>query len=156
KVLKLAGDLIGLEAKLVTTVDDGKEDTESEGNEAELLKLLNDVKVPEGDDEDVSFDDDEQQEQPATAPPQQQQQQPTAVPPDGSAVMKRLTALAPHMKAALAGKEGTRVQTLFAAVNGLVKHDDFTQAAKVLDELEPLVNQPADTTLPSGDEVIKR
>src|SRR5262249_23529870 len=97
KVLKLAGDLIGLDAKHVTTVDDGKDDTETEGNEGELLKLLNDVKVPEGDDEDVSFDDDdEQQEQPATAPPQQQQQQPTAAPSDGSAVMKRLNALAPY------------------------------------------------------------
>ncbi len=58
---------------------------------------------------------------------------------DKAAVLKRLNALAPGIKAALAGPNAARVQTLFGAVNGLLKNNDFAQAGKVLDELEPLV-----------------
>ncbi|HEX5273081.1 MAG TPA: hypothetical protein VFW33_21440 [Gemmataceae bacterium] len=69
----------------------------------------------------------------ATAPP----------PPPGAdakaAVMKRLGGLSAAIKAALAGPNAARVQALFGAINGLMKNNDFTQAGKVLDELEPLV-----------------
>jgi hypothetical protein len=68
-----------------------------------------------------------------------------APPPDGAraAVMKRLNALAAGIKAALAGPNAARVQALVVAVNGLVKNNDFAQAGKVLDELEPLLGGAA-------------
>ncbi len=56
-----------------------------------------------------------------------------------AALMKRLNGLGAPLKAALAGPQGPRVQALFVSVNGFLKSNDFAQAAKALDELEPLV-----------------
>src|SRR5262249_20678054 len=52
-------------------------------------------------------------------------------------------------KAALSGPDGARVRALLVCINGLIKHGDFAQAAKVLDELEPLVANKLAATAPS-------
>ncbi len=84
---------------------------------------------------------------PGTAPPP-----PPPPPPDAAkaAVVKRLGGLTGAIKAALAGPNAARVQALSGAVSGLVKNNDFAQAAKVLDELEPLV-APKAAPAPSAD-----
>ena len=68
-------------------------------------------------------------------------QAPTAAPKPaaGSEVTKRLSALVGAIKAALKGPNAARVQALMVAVNGLIKNNDYAQAGKVLDELEPLL-----------------
>jgi hypothetical protein len=73
----------------------------------------------------------------------------TAPPPDappapqppaaGSEVTKRFNALAGAIKAALKGPDAARVQTLTVAANGLLRGNDYAQAGKVVDELEPLL-----------------
>jgi protein-arginine kinase activator protein McsA len=77
---------------------------------------------------------------PAAAPPPPPPQPPGAT---KAAVVKRLNGIAAALKAALAGPNGARVKALSVAVNGFVKNNDFAQAAKVLDELEPLLAAPA-------------
>ena len=67
-----------------------------------------------------------------------------ASPPDGAAVTKRLNALTPDIKTALAGPNKDRVKTLFVAVGNQLKSKDFAQAGKTLDELEPLIKQKTD------------
>src|SRR5262249_55253601 len=69
---------------------------------------------------------------------------PPPPPPDGAraGVVKRLNALTAGVKAALNGPDAARIQTLLMSVNGLIKNKDFAQAAKVLDELTPLVAVP--------------
>jgi hypothetical protein len=57
----------------------------------------------------------------------------------GAEVIKRLNAMSPDIKLALAGPEKARVQGLFVKVNGLVKANDFAQAGQVLDELAALL-----------------
>jgi hypothetical protein len=76
---------------------------------------------------------------PSSSPPQA----PPTAPDAKTAVMKRLGGLTGSIKAALAGPNAARVQTLFGAINGLVKNNDFVQADKVLDELEPLLGAPS-------------
>ena len=68
-------------------------------------------------------------------------QAPTAAPKPaaGSEVTKRLSDLVGAIKAALKGPNAARVQALMVAVNGLIKNNDYAQAGKVLDELEPLL-----------------
>jgi hypothetical protein len=56
-----------------------------------------------------------------------------------AAVMKRLNALSPAIKDALKGPQAARVQQLFIAAGGLIKKEDYQQADKVLDQLEPLL-----------------
>lgn len=56
-----------------------------------------------------------------------------------SEVTKRFSTLAGSVKAALKGSNAARVQALMVAVNGLIKNNDYAQASKVLDELEPLL-----------------
>jgi hypothetical protein len=63
----------------------------------------------------------------------------TRPPAAGSEVTKRLSALVGAIKAALKGPNAARVQALVAAVNVLIKNNDYAQAGKVLDELEPLL-----------------
>ena len=62
-----------------------------------------------------------------------------APPPDGAELTKRLNALTPDIKTALAGPNKAQVQSLFIAVNGQIKSKDFAQAGKTLDELQQLV-----------------
>jgi hypothetical protein len=57
--------------------------------------------------------------------------------------LKRLNALSAGIKAALAGPNKARVQALFVQANGLIKANDFAQAAAALDQLEALVGQAA-------------
>jgi hypothetical protein len=85
---------------------------------------------------------------------------PLAPPPAGAdraAVLKRLSGLAGAIKAALTGPNGARVQALAGSVNGLLKSNDFAQAGKLLDELEPLLGAqaepgPAPEGKPRGEE----
>jgi len=58
-------------------------------------------------------------------------------------VTKRLAALTDPFKEAVAHKspETARMQTLMTTLKGLIVKHDYEQAAKVLDELEPLVTQ---------------
>jgi hypothetical protein len=64
----------------------------------------------------------------------------TSPPPQGDhSVVKRLNAMTRHIKAALAGPEQARVQSLLTAVNNLIKDRDFVPAGPMLDELESLV-----------------
>lgn len=81
---------------------------------------------------------------PPTAPPK------VPPPPDGSAVAKRFNDLAAALKAALAAKgpNAARIQSLAVAVNGLLKNNDFAQAGKALDELEPLLKAKPPQTPP--------
>jgi hypothetical protein len=62
---------------------------------------------------------------------------------DKAAVLKRLSALIGPYQAAVAAQDTDlpRMQSLMVAVKGLVGNQDFAQAGKVLDELEPLVAQ---------------
>jgi hypothetical protein len=66
--------------------------------------------------------------------------------------------MTPDIKAALAGPNKARVQALFVSASGHIKNKDFVQAAKDLDELEPLVKQGTPTATPphDGADVIKR
>ena len=75
---------------------------------------------------------------------------PPLPPPDGAraGVLKRLNALADGVKAALKGPDASRIQALLGSANGLVKNKDYAQAARVLDELEPLVARGASATTP--------
>ncbi len=80
-----------------------------------------------------------------------------AVPPPPAdaakaAVLKRLNALGAGIKAALAGPGAARVQTLFVAINGHVKGNDFAQAGTTLDELEALVTGAAPSESGPGAE----
>ncbi len=101
------------------------------------------------------------------APPPPPPPPPAPPPPDPAkaAVLKRLRGLTGAIKAALAGPNAARVQSLAVAVNGLAKNNDFAQAGKVLDELEPLLTQgpapapPAPPPPPGGGtkaDVVKR
>ena len=79
----------------------------------------------------------------------------------GAEVLKRLNAMAPSIKAALAGPNKARVQTLFVSVNGLIKKGDFVPANTLLDELEQLIvpsSAPPPPAPPAhgGAEVTKR
>jgi hypothetical protein len=65
--------------------------------------------------------------------------------PSGAEVMKRLNAMAAGIKSAVLGPNNARVQALFVSVNALLKRQDFAQASKTLDELEPLLANPAST-----------
>jgi hypothetical protein len=64
-----------------------------------------------------------------------------AAPPSPATVMKRFNALTAGLKAAIAAKgpDVARIQALFVALNGSIKSEDFTHAAKLLDELEPIL-----------------
>jgi hypothetical protein len=75
-------------------------------------------------------------------------------PADGD-VVKRFNGLAGSIKAALAAKgpDMARIQTLAGAVGGLIKNEDYTQASKVLDELEPLLGKTAGA--PGGDAALQ-
>jgi hypothetical protein len=73
---------------------------------------------------------------------------PAPPPPGGAEVIKRLNAMTADVKTALAGPNKARVQSLFVAASSLIKNKDFVQARQVLDELEPLVKQPATATAP--------
>jgi hypothetical protein len=66
---------------------------------------------------------------------------PRAAPDDGArgAILKRLNGLSGPLKTALAGPNAVRLQALLVSVNGLIRNGDFSKAAKLLDELEPLV-----------------
>ncbi len=64
-----------------------------------------------------------------TVPPQQ----------DGAELTKRLNGMTADIKAALAGPNKARVQSLYVAVSGQIKSNDFAQVGKTLDELEALV-----------------
>jgi hypothetical protein len=82
------------------------------------------------------------EEEEGAAPPEGVPSPPPPPPGDAkTAVLKRLSALAGPYQAAVAaqGPDVARMQSLFAAVKGLVGNQDFAQAGKVLDELEPLV-----------------
>jgi hypothetical protein len=70
---------------------------------------------------------------PATPPP--------SVDPRAALVIKRLNGMSTGIKAAMAGPNKARVQTLFVAVNASIKSKDFEKATKTLDELEPLLTQ---------------
>ena len=62
---------------------------------------------------------------------------PAPPPPDaGAAVMKRLNGLTAGIKAAMAGTQAARVQTLFVSANGLIKSKEFDKANAAVDELE--------------------
>jgi hypothetical protein len=82
---------------------------------------------------------------------------PSTHPPaaDKAAVLKRLSALAGPYQAAVTaqGPDVARMQSLFGAVKGLLGNQNFAQAGKVLDELEPLVAraQAPPAEAPSGD-----
>lgn len=81
-------------------------------------------------------------ETPPPPPPQPQADTAAAhagADPRAAAVMKRLNSLTADIKAAIAGPNKARVQTLFVTVNGAIKTKNFEQAEKTLDELEPLV-----------------
>src|ERR1043165_505814 len=52
---------------------------------------------------------------------------PPPLPQEGGAMLKRLNAMSAGIKAALAGPEAARVQTLVSTVNGLIKNKDFVQ-----------------------------
>jgi hypothetical protein len=98
------------------------------------------------------------EEEEGEAPPEGVPPPPRPPSPPGdarAAVLKRLSALAGPYQAAVAaqGPDGARMQSLFGAVKGLVGNQDFAQAGKVLDELEPLVAgaQAAPAGAPSGD-----
>ena len=78
-------------------------------------------------------------------------------------MIHRLNGMTASIKAALAGPNKARVQTLFVSVSGLIKNKDFAQAGAALDELEPLVAAPstappapAAQTPSAGAAVIKR
>jgi hypothetical protein len=58
-------------------------------------------------------------------------------------VLRRLQELMPMVQGALAGPDSARVQALLGAVKGLIDNQDFAQAGRVLDELEPLVTKAA-------------
>jgi hypothetical protein len=99
-----------------------------------------------------------------SAPPAPPGPQPAQAAQAGADVTKRLNAMTANIKTALAGPNKARVQTLFVSVNGLIKTNDFVQAGKVLDELEPLLAPPSAPPPPApapqpaqgGAEVIKR
>jgi serine/threonine protein kinase len=67
---------------------------------------------------------------------------PTAA-PSGDEVIQRFNKLAPDLKAHLAvdGPDRSQIQALSTAVSGLLKSKDYAQAAKTLDELEPLLRK---------------
>src|SRR5262249_15208242 len=66
---------------------------------------------------------------------------PPPPPPPDPGVVKRFNAMAAGIKTALLQQvpDMARIPSLAASVAGLLKNKDFAQAAKVLDELEPLV-----------------
>lgn len=59
----------------------------------------------------------------------------------GAEVVKRLNAMSADIKTALAGPNKARVQALLAAASGHIKNHEYDEAAKSLDELEPLLSQ---------------
>ncbi len=68
--------------------------------------------------------------------------QAAATPPpaqDGAALSKRLNAMTPDIKAALAGPNQARVKSLFVSVSGQIKNQAFAQASQSLDELQSLI-----------------
>src|SRR5262249_26969180 len=73
----------------------------------------------------------------------------------GAEVIRRLNAISGGIKTAMAGPNRARVQALFVAVNSQIKNKDFVPAAKLLDELEPLVRQ-IPTPSQGGAEAIRR
>jgi hypothetical protein len=78
---------------------------------------------------------------------------------DKAAVMKRLGALTGPYQAAVAAKgpDVARMQSLIGAVKGLLGKQDFEQAGKALDELEPLVAraQAAPNGAPPADAAVR-
>jgi hypothetical protein len=79
----------------------------------------------------------------ATAPGQAAAGTPPASVALKAAVMKRLNTLSLAIKEALKGPQAARVQPLFVAVGGHIKKEEYLQADKRLDELEPLLAQAA-------------
>lgn len=58
-------------------------------------------------------------------------------------VAQRLSMMGDAIKAALTGPEAARVKTLFVSANELIKSGDLDGAARILDELAPLLVAPA-------------
>jgi hypothetical protein len=107
----------------------------------------------------------EEDEQHETAVPASEDAVPSPPPPpehDGSAVMKRLSAMSPDIKNAMNGPNKARVQSLFLALNGQIKGKDFAQADSTLDELAEAIATasvappPAPPPPTGGADVIKR
>jgi hypothetical protein len=96
-----------------------------------------------------------------------QEAAPPATPPAdprAALVIKRLNTISAGIKAALAGPNKAKVQTLFVATNAAIKNHDYPAAEKSLDELEPLVTgtsagaggAPPPGSEPDGATVMKR
>ena len=76
-----------------------------------------------------------------------------------AALMKRLNALTPNVKAALTanGPDVPQIQHLFGSIKGLMDKHEFAQVGKILDELEHLLTQgktesvPPPPPLPASD-----
>ncbi len=80
-----------------------------------------------------------------------------APPPSGAELAKRLNGMTAQIKTALAGPNKAGVQSLFVAVNGQIKNQDFAAAAQGLDELEALVNTGGGNgATPTGAEPAKK
>jgi len=62
--------------------------------------------------------------------------------PDGAGVIKRLNAMTADIKAALAGPNKARVQSLLVAAEGRIKSKEFVAADKSLDELQSILSKP--------------
>ncbi len=94
---------------------------------------------------------------PPTAPP-------SAADPRAAKVTQRLNSMSASIKAAMAGPNKTRVQTLFVAANAALKNHDYDAATKSLNELEPLITTAPTTATPpapppvdhDGAAVVKR
>ncbi len=80
-----------------------------------------------------------------------------AAQPDGAAVTKRFHAMTADITAAMGGPNDAQVKALFAAIRQQLQSKDFAKATQMLDQLAPLVKQPAKAAAqPDGAAIIKR